>query len=386
MNPHNILILGAGYAGVMAANQLAADHNVTIVNARPHFVERIRLHQFVIGGHTAERPLADVLSPKVRVVVGKATQIDAASRQVAMDDGETLPYDYLVYAVGSRAAKFSVIGAEFAYDIAEWESAHALRDALNDAPASVTMIGGGLTGVETAAELAESKPGTRVSLITANVVVPGFSTRGRRAVRRTLDRLGVTVYENTAVQRITRGEVVTASGVIPSDVTIMATGMRAGSLASDSGLTTDSLGRLVTDHALRCIDDARIVAAGDSAAPPAEVAGHVRMSCAAGLPLGALAARTVASLSDGREPAPISLGFIIQCMSLGRRGGVVQHVARNDAPRNVTLAGRPGAFVKEQICRSTITWLAREIEKPGSYKWPSGPRVTVDTPGKVYAK
>ncbi|AEF41158.1 FAD-dependent pyridine nucleotide-disulfide oxidoreductase [Hoyosella subflava DQS3-9A1] len=384
MKTHNIVVLGAGYAGVMAANQLAAGHNVTLINARPYFVERIRLHQFVVGGHPAQVPLAEVLNPDVQVIVAQAQRIDAGARHILLDNAPAVAYDYLVYAVGSRAELPTLPGSEFAYSLADWESAQRLRDALKCAPQTVTVVGGGLTGIETAAELAEARPESHVSLVTASVVAPGFSPRGRRAVLRALTRLGVSVYENSRVRRIEQTKVVTDRETVPSDVTIVATGLRAGSLAAESGLTTDMLGRLVTDHALRS-SDPRIIAAGDAAGPPADVAHHIRMSCAAALPLGALAARTVNDLAAGNEPGPVSSGFVIQCLSLGRRRGVVQHVAPDDQPRDLAIAGRTGAFVKEQICRGTLRWLAREIQKPGSYKWPEGPRATAEISRKVHA-
>lgn len=383
MNSQNIVILGAGYSGIMAANQLAANHNITVINSRPHFVERIRLHQFVTGGYAPQVPFSTILHPEARVVVAHAQRIDAHARRVVLDDGSAVDYDYLIYAAGSRVTRPELPGAEHAYAVGEWEHAQKLRDALADGPRAVTVIGGGLTGIETASELAEMMPDVQVTLVTAGLVSPGFSQRGRGAVLRTLEALGVRVYENAPVRRITKTSVQTNANTLPSDVTIMTTGMQAVSLAGESGLTTDGIGRLVTDSALRSVDDGRIIGTGDAAAPPAEVAGHIRMSCAAALPLGAMAARTVDSLIAGDEPEPILFGYMIQCLSLGRRHGVVQRVRPDDQPRNFALTGRTGAFVKEQICRSTLRWMAGQIEKPGSLWWPRGPRATVEASRKV---
>src|SRR5437899_6723502 len=157
----DVVVIGGGYAGVMAASRLALRARVTMVNPRGAFVERIRLHQLVAGNHDAIADYSTVLADGVQVVVDAATRIDAAARTVELASGETLHYDYLVYAVGSTGAvPNSVPGAtEFAYPISEFEHAQRLSNRLADVPESAPMVvvGGGLTGIEAAAEFAEAR-------------------------------------------------------------------------------------------------------------------------------------------------------------------------------------------------------------------------------------
>ncbi|MGV0799985.1 FAD-dependent oxidoreductase, partial [Mycolicibacterium elephantis] len=94
-NTH-VVVIGGGYAGVMAANRLSAAAAVTLVNPRPQFVERIRLHQLVAGNDDAVADYSAVLADSVHVVVDSAARIDARARTVELVSGETLPYDYLV--------------------------------------------------------------------------------------------------------------------------------------------------------------------------------------------------------------------------------------------------------------------------------------------------
>jgi NADH:ubiquinone reductase (H+-translocating) len=101
-----VVVVGGGYAGVMAANRLTKrdDVAVTLVNPRAEFVERVRLHQRVAGNHDAVVAYRDVLAARVRLVVDAAERIDAPARRVTLASGTTLDYDYLVYAVGSGSA------------------------------------------------------------------------------------------------------------------------------------------------------------------------------------------------------------------------------------------------------------------------------------------
>lgn len=369
-----VVVIGGGYAGVMAANRLTRrdDVTVTLVNPRPSFVDRIRLHQLVGGSHDAVVDYRKVLAERVRLVVDTATRIDAAERVVTLASGDPLGYDYLVYAVGSGTADPGVPGAaEFAHPIATLEDAQRLRPVLDAAPATaaVTVVGAGPTGIETAAELAEQ--GRVVTLVCGGVLGPYLHERGRRSVAKRLAGLGVTVLDGpgTTVTAVTRDAVRLADDrELPSVVTIWTAGFGVPDLAARSGLSTDTLGRLLTDETLTSVDDARILAAGDSAAPSDL---PFRMSCQAAMQLGPQAADAVLSRLAGEQPAPVNVRFAGQCVSLGRRAGIFQTSHWNDVAKGFHLGGRPGALLKEVICRS-ITWqLAYEARKPGALNFPS---------------
>ena len=368
----DVVVIGGGYAGVMAANRLTRrdDVSVTLINPRPAFVERIRLHQLVGGSYDAVVDYREILADGVRLVVDTVTRIDAAERGVTLATGGGVGYDYLVYAVGSGSADPRVPGAaEFAYPIAGLEEAQRLRPVLDAAPASaaVTVVGAGPTGLETAAELAEL--GRTVTLVCGGVLGPYLHPRGRRSVAERLAELGVTVLQgpDAKVTAVTRDGVQLGDGrELPSTVTVWTAGFGVPELAGRSGLSTDAMGRLRTDETLTSVDDGRIVAAGDSAAPSDL---PFRMSCQAAGPLGAHAADTVLRRIAGEQPAPIALGFVGQCISLGRRAGIFQFAHRNDTAMGFHLGGRPGAKLKELICRGTVRQLAAEARRPGSLHW-----------------
>ena len=156
--PH-IVVLGGGYAGVLAANHLLQNPavDVTLVNARAEFVERIRLHQLAIGTDDAVADYDDLLGERVRLVVDRATAIDTAGRRVELASGTGLTYDQLIYAVGSTSGA----APEFAYPLSELEDAQRLAARLQDVPTSapIVVVGGGLTGIEAASEFASGPAG-----------------------------------------------------------------------------------------------------------------------------------------------------------------------------------------------------------------------------------
>ncbi|MFW0792898.1 FAD-dependent oxidoreductase [Gordonia sp. CPCC 205515] len=370
MNTTHIVVLGGGYAGTMAANRLSAvAATVTLVNPRPQFVHRIRLHQWVAGTGRAEHDFAEVLADGVRLVVDTATRIDTATGCVELASGERLPYDHLVYAVGSTAAVGDGIpGArEHGFLLGEWEAAQRLRAHLTTIPADagIVVVGGGLTGMETAAELADT--GRPIRLVCGGSIAPSFGDRAREAARNRLTRLGVDVTEDHRVTAVGPDSVTVmgtdgALRVLPSAATIITAGFGVPDLAARSGLTTDPLGRLLTDDTLTSVDDPRIVGAGDAVAPSNR---PFRMSCQAANQLGPQAADTVRAHVAGSEPTPVSVAFVGQCTSLGRRGATVQLTHRDDAPGRIVVTGRTAAAIKELVCRSVIWGLRMEARRPG---------------------
>ncbi|MEU7217032.1 NAD(P)/FAD-dependent oxidoreductase [Nocardia iowensis] len=364
-----VVVIGGGYAGTVAANHLRVrtDVDVTLVNPRPKFVERIRLHQFVAGTSEATADYRTLLGDGVRLVIDSATHIDTSARTVRLASGRALDYDYVIYAVGSTAAPpVSVPGAaEFAYPIAEWEHAQRLRAALDEVPpdAPITIVGGGLTGIETAAELAEQ--GRVGTLVGGGRLAPSFLAPARRSVAKWLAGHGVEVLESAKVAEVRPDEVVLADGtVLPSAVTIWTAGFVVPELAARTGLRTDALGRLRTDETLTSIDDDRIIAAGDAAAPSGQ---PLRMSCQAAGPLGAQAAETVLSRIAGAQPAELDVAFVGSAVSLGRRAATIQFARKDDTAVNFYVGGRLGAPLKEAACKGTLWGIRREARKPGSY-------------------
>ncbi|OLT13979.1 pyridine nucleotide-disulfide oxidoreductase [Actinomadura sp. CNU-125] len=364
----HVIVIGGGYAGVVAANRLTSrdDVAVTLVNPRPTFVERIRLHQLVAGSDDAVVDYKDVLSEKVELVVDAATEIDRDTRTVSLAAGGPLRYDYLIYAVGSGGGAPQVPGADLTYPIATLEQAEVLRRAVADAPAdaALTVVGGGATGIETAAELAEA--GRAVTLVCGGQLGSYLHPNGRRFVAKRLAALGVTVLDGPGakVTSVTADAVRLADGgQVLSHLTIWAAGFDVPDLAARSGLRTDPAGRLLTDETLTSIDDDRIVAAGDAASPSGM---PYRMGCQSALQLGPHAADAVLRRIEGGRPDAVSVGFNGLCVSLGRGTGIFQFSRKNDTAVRFHLGGRAGARMKEFVCSHTIKQLTEEAHKPGA--------------------
>jgi NADH dehydrogenase FAD-containing subunit len=367
----------------MAANRLAGNQqlsesiSVTVLNPAADFVERIRLHEVAAGTReSASVPMRTLLHPRADMVEGTVLRIDPERHQVHLAGGRaTLDYDILLYAVGSTQEPAKIPAG--AYGLRDSDDAHRLRDRLLhlDRDATVSVIGAGLTGIEIAAEIAEQYPHLRVRIVSRGGIAESLSGPGRHAVTKRLSALGVEMVENTDVQRCDGSSIQAAGGdALPSDCTIWTAGFSAPALARESGLPTDALGRLIVGESLSCPQHPDIFGAGDAIQAPPTVAGHLRMSCATALPLGAHAADSIIARLEKRAPAPLSAGYMLRCISLGRTSGLVQAVRADDSPRRLVLRGRLAGMAKAQMCNMTLSWIRGELRRNGSYSWPTGPR------------
>ena len=373
-----VLVLGGGYAGVLCANRLAgrlgSEAKVTLVSERGEFVHRVRLHEALAGRAFPRRSMTELLAGGVTFHRGRVSAVSLADRSVTVArDGadETLRFDAMVCALGSRVSVDVPGVAEHAAGLTSLDAADRTAARLRSLPEGslVTVIGGGLTGVETASEVAEAWPSLRVSLL-ATSLLPGLSDAGRRYAREALDALGVEVV-TASVSAVEADAVVLSDGARrPSALTVWAGGFTASAPAVRADWPLDARGRVVVDADLSVRGAAGVFAAGDAAAAAPGMEDSLRMGCVTAMPMGAHAADNVARHLRGELTRPFAFGFLVQCVSLGRRRGLVQPVDARDHARPWVVTGRAGALVKESICRFIVGALRVEATRAGLYAWP----------------
>ncbi|MFB6893965.1 NAD(P)/FAD-dependent oxidoreductase [Kitasatospora sp. NPDC056327] len=354
MTEKQIVVLGAGYAGLTAAARAGKHAQVTLIAPESRFLQRIRQHE-TAAGHREHRPaLADVLrGRRVRHIRARATGLDLDAREVHLDNGGTVAYDTLVHALGSRTAWHGVPGAAEHAHPAERADEIAARLRTAEHPGTLAVVGGGATGIELAAELAEAHPRWTVRIVAAGEVGGWFSAKGHDHVHRVLRGLGVRIHEHAAVTAVDAEGLTTGAGRIPADLVVWAAAMEPHPLAAEAGLAVNAAGRATVDDHLRSVSHPEVYVIGDAADVTVPGTGTLRMGCATALPQGQYLGKVLA----GRTDRPFRFRYAAQCLSLGRREGLLQFINGDDSMRPRVLTGRAGRLAKAAILGIVATSL-----------------------------
>lgn len=329
------LILGGGYAGSLAAVRLAKRGiPVTLVDAGEGLVDRIRLHQAAAGDEIGITPYKRLFRGlAIEIVRARVLRIDRQRHVVETSAGE-LQYHNLLYALGSASGSLTGTAA-----------ARVARDQLKTAK-TAAVIGAGLTGIETASEIAERFPNVAVTLFDNGRIGRDLSAGAARHLREWMTAHNVTLRDHERVL------------TVAADVVLWCNSFRVSPIAREAGLEVNERGQIVVDDNLRSSDPS-IFAAGDAA-----VFRGIRMGCVSAMPMAAYAADFIA----GATTEPFRFAFGIRCISLGRRDGIIQFVHADDSPRDSFLGGRSAAWVKELICRYVT--ISIRLERMGvHYSW-----------------
>ncbi|WP_410873154.1 NAD(P)/FAD-dependent oxidoreductase [Nocardia sp. A7] len=359
---HRIVVLGAGYAGAFSAGALARrlhpdDFEISVVNAEPDFAERLRNHQLAAGQQLRHLPLAQMFAGTgIRLRVARVTGVDVEHRRVTITDGRStdrLDYDTLLYTLGSTADDHAVPGVdEHAFHVASRPAALRLRahlDGLGEG-GTVLVVGGNLTAIEAATEIAESHPELRISLVTRGELGGWLGGKARRHLLGAFDRLGITVHQNTTVARVEAGGAVAVDGTtFTADATVWAAGFAVPPIAAASGLAVEPNGQITVDRQMRSVSHPDVYAAGDSAFVIGDNGQPLPMSCASAGFTSMQATATIIGDRTGRKISTTSLSYVGNHISLGRKDGLVQAVDGDARSKSWALRGRTAARVKAAV-------------------------------------
>ena len=251
-----VVILGAGFGGLTAAKALSKDADVTVVDRHNFQTFLPLLYQVATAGLAADHvahPVRGALRKSgVKFRMGSPISVDHKNKSVKLDSSETLEFDHLVVALGSATADFGVKGVmEHALGMKSVHEAIGIRAEVmrrfedlcrfeDQTRLSLSVVGGGPTGVEMAGALAELKKGPLnndeanaakhidIYLIEAGPrILPAFSEKLSARAKRDLEKLGVKVLLNTAVQEVKPRQILIKNAdPVPSEVTIWAAGVK----------------------------------------------------------------------------------------------------------------------------------------------------------------
>lgn len=370
-----VVILGAGYAGILCANRLEKQNKqieITLISDGKYFQERIRFHEVATGRHRKQILISDLLRKNIILQKGKVTKIEPNKNQVLFQSdllSQTIQYDYLVVAIGSAKIKPFVTGEN------SIQSQTSLTKFLSEKNPNqlqnVCILGGGLTGIELATEWKEQFPNAKLTLLETKSFGTSFSKRGARYLKKQMKTLGIDIKENVSIKTIQSEEIeFEDQSTITFDSLMNCTGFQPESFFSPSDLVTNNKDQIYVDRFLRSKQFPNLFAVGDVAKLEHSI---LRMGCVTALPMGAYVADTISDLLKNQNPSEFQFQFFGRCVSLGRKNGLIQLTYGDDSPRDWILTGKLAAWIKERVNRFTLFSLRMEKLLPFRfYVWPKG--------------
>jgi NADH:ubiquinone reductase (H+-translocating) len=384
--PYDVVILGAGYAGLMAALRLRRRRpqpRIALVNGSDQFIERVRTQEQISGPVGSRIPSITALlgGTGIDFVRGTVVGLDPTRHRVRIATGAAereLGFDRAIYALGSQVDVCSVPGAQqHAYRLDTGDGPRAvaaLRARLeqqDDRPPRVIVVGGHETAIEAAGEIKTMWPAADVTMIARSRCAAFKGERVEHAIRAALARLGVKVIDHQIVREVRAGEVISmaqgdAPEVIPYDICVWSGGLRSPAIARQAGLSTDSQGRIWVDPGLRSISHPHVLAVGDAAHPMAPTGAGYRMSAYAALVSGAYAADAILDARAGRTSPPFSYSAYGQGVAIGQVG-VGFATYPDDRRAFFLITGRNGIRVRNFFVRLLVTLIKMERNHPGLF-------------------
>ena len=383
MTTPTIAVLGGGYAGLFAAHRAAraatasrpGAARVVLVDADDAWEERTRWHQLATGQPIrASRRDRIFAGTGVDTVRGEVTGIDLGARTLRFaDDRPPLSFDRLVYTPGSRSSAHSVPGApENSHTLDSADSSRRLARVLEELPTGrVLVVGGGLTGIQTAAATAQRYPRATVTLLTSAEIGPELPPKARAYVHKVLRRLGVEVVAGHRVDSVEPGRVRWDGGQREADLVVWTAGFTPSDLARRAGLEVTDAGQVAVDAALRSRSHPFVFAAGDGAAVPRAASAYGAYAATA---TGATAGANAALDLGGKAVAPLDMSYFFIGAGLGSHDAVVQLLRPDGSPRSQLLTGRKAHWLKEAVEHYVSVAVRTERRVPGLYHWSPAPK------------
>ena len=376
-----IVILGAGYAGLLAAVRLwkktkRLSVSITLVDAEATFGERTRFQQLATGQRLQKRSIVDFLrGTAVQFCQGVVTQLDPQQQSVALATAagdKQLAYDYLLVALGSTTQPDVVPGAkQFAYTLNR-DSARRLAVQMGGKQKGgrLVVVGGGPTGLEAAAEFAEQHPDLHVTLLTDGQIGQMLASKAEVYLRKALDRLQIEVREGVQITAVSKTHVQQGNGQqLPYDYCLWTGGFVASPLAKGAGLTVNQRNQILIDPMMRSVSHPTIYAVGDAAYSATPPGAPVRMSQFFALVSGAHAADCLAARLHDRPAQPFGLSWVGLAISLGRQECVAQFLRADDTPLNLYLTGTTAVSFKEFFVKFAIWSIKIQRTAPWMFSW-----------------
>ncbi|KOO48496.1 NAD(P)/FAD-dependent oxidoreductase [Priestia koreensis] len=274
----NLVILGGGYGGMrmlhrFLPNHLPNDVQITLIDKAPYHSLKTEFYALAAGTISDNHiRVAFPEDPRLTIKHGLVEKIDLDSKAVLMQDGSTVPYDDLVIGLGCEDKYHNVPGApEFTYSIQSIDASRKTYQMINNLPhhAIVSIVGAGLSGVELASEVKESRPDLKIKLFDrGKFILSAFPERLSKYVQGWFTSHGVEIINKANITRVEENVLYNNDEAIHSDVIVWTAGIQPSRVVRELDVEKDPQGRVVLTKHHNLPTDEHVYVVGDCASLP----------------------------------------------------------------------------------------------------------------------
>lgn len=274
----HLVLLGGGYGGMrilhhLLPHQLPDDVKITLVDKNPYHCLKTEYYALAAGTISDQHVRVSFPEhPRLTVQFGEITGIDIEKKQVHLQNGQIVTYDDLVIGLGCEDKYHNIPGAsEYTCSIQSIDQARETYRRLNNLTAGTTVciVGAGLSGVELASELRESRPDLKIKLFDrGKVILSSFPERLSKYVQNWFEDHGVEVVNGANITKVEPNCVYNHDEPIESDVTVWTAGIQPNRIVREMNVEKDRQGRVVLTKYHHLPQDEHVFVVGDCASLP----------------------------------------------------------------------------------------------------------------------
>lgn len=274
----NVVILGGGYGGTTIAGKLLEGERppgtkLTLIDRMPF--QGLKTEYYALAAGTvadAHIRLPFPKHPDLTLIHGTVRRIDPVHAVVELEEGDLISYDILIIALGCTDRYHGIPGAaEHTCSIQSFSSTRRTSQAIAELKpyATVSIVGGGLSGVELAAELRESRPDLNIRLFDRGAsILSSFPERLRTYVREWFVEHHVEMISGASVSRVEADSIYNGDRRMDTDLTVWTAGIQPVEPVQRLDLAKDPQGRLRINEYHQLPDFPNVYVAGDCASLP----------------------------------------------------------------------------------------------------------------------
>lgn len=273
-----VVLLGGGYGGLRIAEkiltpQLPDNIFVTLVDRMPFHGLKTEYYALAAG----TEPEIDIrvpfpTDPRLNLKFGEVTKIELDKKRILFQNGDEMEYDWLVIGLGCEDRYHDIPGADqFTHSIQTMSASRNTYAAINNVGpfGTVTIVGGGLSGVEIASELREARPDLNIRLVDrGESILSPFPKKLQHYATEWFLEHDVQIVSMAQVNRVEPGVVYNHNQPLESDAIVWTAGIQANRVVRELPVEKDPLGRVILNQYHQIPGYPEVYVVGDCASLP----------------------------------------------------------------------------------------------------------------------